>query len=84
MNACPYYATRNALEYAQLILVPYQTLLHEATRGAYGLSLENSVIVIDEAHNLLDTINQIHSQEINGAQVSICHLITVCAISYFS
>ncbi|TGZ70579.1 hypothetical protein CRM22_003119 [Opisthorchis felineus] len=51
---CPYYATRSALPLAQLILVPYSTLLQPATRAQYGISLKNAVIIIDEAHNLLE------------------------------
>ncbi|GAA37929.2 chromosome transmission fidelity protein 1, partial [Clonorchis sinensis] len=51
---CPYYATRSALPLAQLILVPYSTLLQPATRAQSGISLKNAVIVIDEAHNLLE------------------------------
>ncbi|OON20809.1 DEAD2 domain protein [Opisthorchis viverrini] len=51
---CPYYATRNALPLAQLILVPYSTLLQPATRAQSGIFLKNAVIIIDEAHNLLE------------------------------
>lgn len=34
--ACPYYASRKAAEDAQIILVPYNTLLHKPTRIANG------------------------------------------------
>lgn len=34
--ACPYYASRKAAEDAQVVLVPYNTLLHKATREANG------------------------------------------------
>lgn len=34
--ACPYYASRKAAEDAQIVLVPYNTLLHKATREANG------------------------------------------------
>lgn len=36
LNACPYYATRKAAEDANIVLVPYNTLLHKATREANG------------------------------------------------
>ncbi|THD23124.1 Chromosome transmission fidelity protein 1 [Fasciola hepatica] len=51
---CPYYATRRAMDLAQLILVPYSTLLLPNARMASGLKLENSILIIDEAHNLLE------------------------------
>lgn len=36
LNACPYYASRKAAEDAQIVLVPYNTLLHKPTREANG------------------------------------------------
>lgn len=49
--------------------MPYQTLLHEATRKANGINIKNNIVIIDEAHNLLDTIEHIHSAEISGFQL---------------
>lgn len=36
LNACPYYGSRRAAEDAEIILLPYNTLLHKATREASG------------------------------------------------
>lgn len=36
LNACPYYASRKAAEDAQIVLIPYNTLLHKNTRNASG------------------------------------------------
>lgn len=36
LKACPYYASRLAAEDAEVILVPYNTILHRATREANG------------------------------------------------
>lgn len=49
--------------------MPYNTLLHKSTREACGLKIENNVIIIDEAHNILETISHIHSTIISGQQV---------------
>lgn len=35
-SACPYYASRKAVDDAEVILVPYNTILHRATREANG------------------------------------------------
>ena len=56
MNACPYYASRKAVEDSQVVVIPYNTLLHSSTREACKIQLENSVVIIDEAHNVLETI----------------------------
>lgn len=64
LNACPYYASRKAAEDAEVILIPYNTLLHKATREANGIKLKNNVVIIDEAHNLLEALAQMHNVEI--------------------
>ncbi|XP_039766628.1 ATP-dependent DNA helicase DDX11 [Ornithorhynchus anatinus] len=68
-HACPYYGSRYAIPAAQLVVLPYQMLLHSATRRAAGIQLQDQVVIIDEAHNLIDTITAIHSAEVNGAQL---------------
>ena len=54
-------------------MVPYSILLHRSTREACGLNLRKSVVIIDEAHNLLETISSIHNVLISGSQVSHAH-----------
>ncbi|KAA8590164.1 hypothetical protein FQN60_014098 [Etheostoma spectabile] len=72
-HSCPYYATRLAVPPAQLVVLPYQMLLHAATRKAAGIQLKGQVVIIDEAHNLSDTLSCIHSAELNGAQLCRVH-----------
>ncbi len=62
---------RYAIPSAQLVVLPYNTLLHTPTREAVGVKLRGNIVVIDEAHNLLDTISSVYSVEITGAHVSI-------------
>ncbi|XP_051886100.1 ATP-dependent DNA helicase DDX11 [Pristis pectinata] len=73
MKACPYYASRYAIPPAQLVVMPYQTLLHSSTRRASGIKLKGQVLVIDEAHNLIDTITAIHSYKVTGSQLCCAH-----------
>ncbi|XP_053111257.1 ATP-dependent DNA helicase DDX11 isoform X2 [Hemicordylus capensis] len=72
-NACPYYGSRYAIPAAQLVVLPYQMLLHEATRSASGIKLKDQVVIIDEAHNLIDTITSIYSAQISGSQLCCAH-----------
>ena len=53
----------------QLVVLPYNTLLHAPTREAVGVKLRGNVVIIDEAHNLLDTISSVYSVEVTGAHV---------------
>ncbi|KAI3413951.1 hypothetical protein GPALN_011422 [Globodera pallida] len=71
-RACPYFATRAALGLCQLVLVPYNILLHKATRDAWRLDLRDNVLIVDEAHNLLQTLASIHAVELSMAQLSVC------------
>ncbi|XP_042324008.1 ATP-dependent DNA helicase DDX11 isoform X2 [Sceloporus undulatus] len=73
MKACPYYGSRYAIPAAQLVVLPYQMLLHEATRTASGIKLKDQVVIIDEAHNLIDTITCIYSAQVSGSQLCCAH-----------
>ena len=59
-RACPYYAARLAVPEADVVLAPYSALLSADARLALGLDPEGSVVVFDEAHNLLDAVNGAH------------------------
>ncbi|KAM6167608.1 ATP-dependent DNA helicase DDX11 [Erethizon dorsatum] len=72
-RACPYYGSRLAIPAAQLVVLPYPMLLHAATRQAAGIRLQGQVVVIDEAHNLIDTITGIHGTEVSGSQLCQAH-----------
>lgn len=61
----------------QLVVIPYNTLLHKSTREASNIKLKNNIVVIDEAHNLLDAIGNMHSSHISGSQVFIADYLLV-------
>ena len=65
----------------QLVVLPYQTLLHRDTRKASNIDLKGHVVIIDEAHNLLDTINTIHSVQISGRQVTYSGETMLCYLN---
>ncbi|KAK7097155.1 ATP-dependent DNA helicase DDX11-like [Littorina saxatilis] len=69
-KTCPYYGSRLAVPAAEVVVLPYNTLLHKATREASGVRLGGNIVIVDEAHNLLETINNVHSVEVTGAQLA--------------
>ncbi|KAI5073385.1 hypothetical protein GOP47_0011398 [Adiantum capillus-veneris] len=69
IGTCPYYASRRMVPMADLVVLPYQSILHCPTREATGLKLKGCVVVIDEAHNLVDSISSMYSCQISGIQL---------------
>lgn len=69
LGYCPYYGARAALPEADVVVLPYQAVLHRSTREALGIDLEGCVVVFDEAHNLVDTVTGIYSSTLTLHQV---------------
>jgi len=64
-HTCAYYASRNALTAAEVVVLPYSMLLSKPTRDAIGLSLKGSLVVVDEAHNLPEALRQLNSSQLS-------------------
>lgn len=70
LKICPYYASREAANWCEVIALPYQLLLQKEAREALGIKLDNSIVIIDEAHNLLDVISSLYSISITHTEIS--------------
>ncbi|KAI1082538.1 DNA repair helicase [Whalleya microplaca] len=64
LQVCPYYASRTAVPGAEIITLPYPLLLQKTARDALGIQLEGNVVVIDEAHNIMDAVANVYASEI--------------------
>jgi chromosome transmission fidelity protein 1 len=53
----------------QIITLPYPLILQDSAREALGVSLDDHIVIIDEAHNLMDSICGIYSCEITLSQL---------------
>ncbi|XP_076290500.1 ATP-dependent DNA helicase DDX11 isoform X2 [Lasioglossum baleicum] len=73
IKTCAYYASRKAIPHCQLILIPYNSVLHKNTRISSGIKLKGNVLIIDEAHNLLEAIERMHSVMISGRNILHCY-----------
>lgn len=74
MHTCPYYAARTSARQAQLVTMPYNLLLQKTAREALGISLADSVVLIDESHNLIDTVLSVYTCIITSSRVSTAKL----------
>lgn len=53
----------------KIVTLPYPLLLQKSAREALNLSLNGHVIIIDEAHNLMNAISSIYSITVSLAQL---------------
>ncbi len=60
-SACPYYISRALAKSADLIFCPYNYILDPDIRKAMDIDAENAIIVLDEAHNVEDTLRNLGS-----------------------
>jgi Rad3-related DNA helicase len=71
-RVCPYYMSRDTLARADVIFAPYNYLVDPATRRAQGIDLSNTVLLLDEAHNLEATLGDVAAFELTGADLALC------------
>lgn len=71
-NFCPYYHQANRITSADIIFMPYNYLLDANIRSNFKFDLNKSIIIIDEAHNVAQSAEQIHSFEISEKQLIVC------------
>jgi chromosome transmission fidelity protein 1 len=72
LSVCPYYASRIAIPAAEIITLPYPLLLQKTARDALGIELDGNVVIIDEAHNIMDAVASVYAAEITLEQLKRC------------
>ncbi|KAJ1675151.1 ATP-dependent DNA helicase chl1 [Spiromyces aspiralis] len=68
---CPYYGARAQIASARVVTLPYNLLLLRSARESLGLVLKDNVVIIDEAHNLVDAITSMHSVTLKASTISV-------------
>lgn len=69
IGICPYYASRAVIRPSEIVTLPYPLLLQKSARDALGISLKGHVVIIDEAHNLMDAISGIYGTSVTFGQL---------------
>ncbi|XP_042475699.1 ATP-dependent DNA helicase DDX11 isoform X3 [Macadamia integrifolia] len=73
IGTCPYYGSRSVVPVVSLVVLPYQSLLFKSSRESLGLNLKNSIVIIDEAHNLADCLTSMFDSKITLSQLEQVH-----------
>ncbi|KAK1986075.1 DNA repair helicase [Colletotrichum cereale] len=69
LSVCPYYASRAAIAGAEIITLPYPLLLQKNARDALGIKLEGNVVIVDEAHNIMDAVANVYASEVKLSEL---------------
>ena len=69
LQVCPYYASRTAIPSAEIVSLPYPLLLQKSARDALGIQLDGNIVVVDEAHNIMDAVSNVHAAEITMSEL---------------
>ncbi|KAL0257637.1 ATP-dependent DNA helicase chl1 [Diplodia seriata] len=69
LGICPYYASRPAVKPSEIVTLPYPLLLQKTAREALDINMKDHIVIIDEAHNLMDAISGIYSVSVSLAQL---------------
>ncbi|KZT56338.1 DNA repair helicase [Calocera cornea HHB12733] len=72
LKTCPYYGSRRAIKQSELVTLPYNLLLQKSARQALNIDLKGQVVIVDEAHNLIDTVLGIHSLTLSTTTLQSC------------
>lgn len=67
---CPYFYTKNKASECELVLLPYNLLFTEEGRKSLDVDLEGKIVIVDEAHNIYDTIVDLNTIEINFIELT--------------
>ncbi|KAJ1934497.1 hypothetical protein FBU59_005677, partial [Linderina macrospora] len=70
VNACPYFASRELSESADIVFCPYNYILDPGVREAAGIALDGNVVILDEAHNIENAARDAGSKEFSDQQLS--------------
>ena len=57
-TACPYILSQELAKQADIVFAPYNYILDPGIRNAMQISVENTVVIMDEAHNVEDVLRE--------------------------
>ena len=62
---CPYYYSKNKASECEIVFLPYNLLFTKDGRSSLDISLKDKILIVDEAHNIYDSVIELNSAEIS-------------------
>lgn len=72
LRVCPYYMSRELKQSADIIFMPYNYLLDPRTRRQQDMEMNNSIVILDEGHNVEKICEDSASYSITSTDVAMC------------
>ncbi len=69
---CSYYASREIMEVVDIIFCPYNYLIDPRIRKSMKINLDDSIVIVDEAHNIEDSCRESTTSLITKLQLELC------------
>lgn len=71
LKCCPYYASKELMDEADIVFMPYNYLLDPKIRKANKVDLNNTIVILDEAHNVEKMCEESASTQISSSDIAI-------------
>lgn len=71
-KCCPYYMSKELQQSADIVFMPYNYLLDPKARRANKIELHNTIVILDEAHNVEKMCEESASVQIKSSEIAIC------------
>lgn len=68
---CPYYFSREHAYECEIVFLPYNLIFTKNRKECSEINLEDKIVIIDEAHNLYNSIIELNSAEICWKELKI-------------
>ncbi len=68
---CPYYISRDLAAKADLVFLPYNYLVDPRIRKSLAINLDQCVVIIDEAHNILRIFEDSSSVSFTAKEIAV-------------
>uniref|UniRef100_A0A1Q3EW05 Regulator of telomere elongation helicase 1 homolog n=1 Tax=Culex tarsalis TaxID=7177 RepID=A0A1Q3EW05_CULTA len=72
LKACPFFMSKELIENADVLFMPYNYLLDPKARKANNLEIANTIIILDEAHNVDKMCEESASMQIKSSDIALC------------
>ncbi|XP_053949811.1 regulator of telomere elongation helicase 1 homolog [Anastrepha ludens] len=71
LKVCPYYASKELTSEADITFMPYNYLLDPKARKANKVELGNTIVILDEAHNIEKICEESASVQIRSSDIAL-------------